>query len=52
MALTPFLRRVEIIVAKKRQAALIVRKAFFPNDLVTHQFYFILLKLYVLRFQP
>lgn len=36
MTLTPFLYRVEIIVAKKRQAALIVRKAFFPNDLVTH----------------
>lgn len=52
MALMPSLYRVEIIAAKKRKAGLIVRKAFFPNDLVTHQFNFIFLKLYVLRFQP
>lgn len=52
MTLTPLLYWVEIIVAKKRQAGLIVRKAFFPSDLVTHQFNFILLKLHVLRFQP
>jgi len=52
MTLTPLLYRVEIIVAKKEQTGLIVRKYFFPNDLVTYQFNFILFKLYVLRFQP
>lgn len=46
------LYRVEIIVAKEEQAGLIVRKMFFPNDLVTCPFNFILFKLCVLRFQP
>lgn len=52
MTSTPLLYRMEIIVAKKEQTGLIVRKTFFPSDLVTPQFNIILFKLYVLRFQP
>lgn len=52
MTLIPLLYRAEIRVAKKEQAGLTVRKTGFPNDLVTHQFNFILFKLCVLRFQP